>query len=860
MLRLAGGSPSRPASERAEDTYWTLPPEAAAAALGSAPRGLSSEEARVRLERDGANALRARPTLSQARLFLRQFENPLILILVFAAVVAAVVRDWTDAAIVLAILLGSGVLGFLQERRASAELEKLRARIRIVTMALRDGAPRATPSEQLVAGDVVLLSAGSLVPADGLVLESKDFFVIQAALTGEPVAVEKQPGTSPADASLAERENCVFMGTSVRSGTARVLVARTGTRTVYGALADRLRLRPPETEFERGVRRFGLLLTQVMLILVIVIFGANMLLERPPVEALLFAVALAVGMSPELLPAIVTITLSQGAHAMAGRGVIVRRLGSIENLGSMDVLCTDKTGTLTVGVMDLDAALGPDGAPSEETLRLAYLNAACQTGLANPLDDAIVARCTKAGQSLAGVEKLDEVPYDFVRKRLSVVVREPGQAQARLIVKGAYDSVLSACSEMRGAAGPEPLSPAAVAALQASFARWSAEGFRVLGIASKPVVAGGVFGREAEQGLAFDGFLLFRDPLKPGIRDAVARLTGAGVALKIITGDNRLVAAHLAGELGVAEPKILTGRELNVLSDEALGPRAEATDLFAEVDPNQKERIILALKRAGRVVGYLGDGINDASALHAADVGVSVDQAVDVAKDAADLVLLRQDLTVLADGVALGRKTFANTLKYISITTSANFGNMISMAVASFFLPFLPLLATQILLNNFLSDLPALAVSSDSVDPESVARPHRWSVRAIRDAMLTYGLVSSIFDMITFGALLALFHAAPDEFRTAWFVESLLTELLIVFVIRTRRPFWRSRPGEPLMWATAAVIPVALALPYSPIGGFFSFTPLPPAVMGAVLLIAALYVAASEVAKQLRFGRARVRA
>jgi Mg2+-importing ATPase len=832
------------------DSYWSLPPDRLMAALRGSPDGLSAQSVSRRLKRYGPNALKVRPQVSALRLLVRQFESPLILILVFAAVVAAVVKDWTDAAIVLAIILGSGLLSFAQEHRATTAVERLRAQVRVRTTALRAGHQALVASEEIVPGDIVLLSAGSLVPADGVVLEAKDFFVVQSALTGEPLPVEKQPGMSPPNAGLAQRTNCVFMGTSVRSGTARVLIVRTGAGTVYGGIADQLRLRPPETEFERGVRRYGYLLSQIMVLLVLVVFAANVFLERPPIDSLLFAIALAVGLSPELLPAIISVTLSTGARDMAGRGVIVRRLNAIENFGSMDVLCSDKTGTLTTGVMALDGFFDPRGGSSAEVLRTAYLNAALQTGLANPLDEAIVAKATAEGIDIAGTRKFDEIPYDFVRKRLSVVVADTGlDAPALMITKGALANVLAVCDRLTGPGGAEPLDAARRAKIEDRFAAWSAQGYRVLGLATKPVPIRPRYGRDDETALAFQGFLLFLDPPKQGMRETLAALRSLGIDLKVITGDNRLVAAHLAESVGLRPERMVTGTQLNDLRDEALWRLAETTDLFVEVDPSQKERIILALKKAGHVVGYLGDGINDATALHAADVGIAVQEAVDVAREAADFVLLEHDLDVLRRGVEQGRVTFANTLKYVAITTSANFGNMVSMAAASFFLPFLPLLAKQVLLNNFLSDFPAMSIAGDDVDPEMVAKPRRWDIHAIRNFMVVFGLISSLFDFLTFGVLLYVFEASAELFRTGWFVESLMTELAIALVVRTYRPFYRSRPGRLLLWSTLAVMALTLALPYLPVGVFFGFVALPPGMLGVLLAITVLYVIASEAAK-----------
>ncbi len=555
-------------------------------------------------------------------------------------------------------------------------------------------------------------------------------------------------------------------------------------------------------------------------------------------------------MSPELLPAIVTITLAQGARQMAARGVIVRRLAAIENLGSMDMLCTDKTGTLTEGVLRLDAALDVDGQASDAALQEALLNASLQTGLANPLDQAIVAAGKERQVDIAAYRKLDEVPYDFLRKRLSVLV-QGGEGAPVLITKGALEGVLAVCETVARGGSSAPLDAAVRAQIEKLFADYSQSGFRVLAVAQKPMPGKTACTRADETGLTFIGFLRFLDPPKEDIQRTLANLLTLGIRVKVITGDNRLVAAHVAQAVGMGAPLVLTGHELNELRDEALWHMAERTDIFAEIDPNQKERIVLALKKRGHVVGYLGDGINDAPALHAADVGISVDQAVDVAKEAADFVLLEHDLDVLRQGVEQGRMTFANTLKYIAITTSANFGNMISMAVASLVLPFLPLLAKQILLNNFLSDIPAMTIASDNVDREWVERPRRWAIRSLRSFMAIFGSISSLFDFLTFGVLLWAYHAGPELFRTGWFVESLMTELLITLVVRTYRPFYRSKPGR-LLWMSTLVMAVAtLLIPYLPGVAIFDFTPLPPALLAVLLAITALYAAASELAKRL---------
>jgi len=864
-------------TEEAKPTqYWSQPLDSLLAALRSTPDGLSAAEARQRLAQFGPNTLKARKKATALGLFLNQFKSPIILILLFATIVSAVLQDWVDALIILAIILGSALLSFTQEYSASTAAEKLRAQVSIKATVRRDGQPQSIPAEEVVPGDVVLLSAGSLIPADGIVLEARDFFVGQAVLTGETFPAEKSPGPVAAPASLAERTNCVFMGTSVRSGSASALIVQTGTATAFGQIAERLELRPLETEFEHGIRQLGYLLSEVTLLMVLAVFAFNIFFHKPILDSFLFSLALAVGLTPQLLPAIININLAKGSQAMAARGVIVRRLASIENFGSMDVLCTDKTGTLTEGVVRLDGALDAQGQPSDEVLRLAYLNAYFQTGLANPLDEAILPAGATHFQGASLPVKVDEIPYDFVRKRLSVVVQEAGtQGPALLLItKGALENVLAVCAQVPDGGATVPLDNAHRAEIQQRYADWSAQGYRVLGVAMKdltprpPSLAGkgesppllvgegsGVrstrpYTREDEHDLIFAGFLLFFDPPKPGVQETLADLANLGVQLKIITGDNRLVALHTAQAIGLEVTGVLSGAELNAMRDEALWQAARRTNMFVDVDPNQKERIILALMKTGHVVGYMGDGINDAPALHAADVGISVDTAVDVAKEAADFVLLKKDLAVLHQGIIQGRTTFANTLKYVYMATGANFGNMFSMAGASLFLPFLAMLPEQILLINFLTDLPEMTIAGDNVDPIFVQEPHRWDVAFIRRFMAIFGTLSSVFDYITFGMLLWLLRADPALFRTGWFIESVLSASLVVFALRTRLPFFRSRPSHAMLLVTGLVWLVTLIIPYSPLAALLGFQALPPLYLLAVAAIIVLYFVSAELTKR----------
>ena len=831
--------------------YWSQSATQLMAALGSGPGGLSTEKAIATLRAVGPNTVEESSHLSAFRLFLRQFESPLVLILIFAAVISLVLQQWVDSTIILAIVLGSTLLGFFQEYRASTAVEELKHRLALTCRVIRDSVELVVPVSTIVPGDIILLSAGNLIPADGLVVEAVDFLVNEASMTGESFPVEKQPGTIKPDAAVSARTNAVFLGASVQSGTAKVLVVETGLRTAFGAIAARLKSREPETDFGRGVRQFGYLLIRAMVIIILFVLTVNLLLGRPVIESLLFAVALAVGLSPELLPAIVSVTLSAGARAMGRRGVIVRHLEAIENLGSMDILCTDKTGTLTEGTIVLNGTLDAENRPSNEVGQLAFLNAAFETGIENPLDAAIVAAGKAAGLTTHGFAKIDEIPYDFVRRRLTIVVAENGnQTQHLIVTKGAFSNVLDTCSSLQRDAVDIPLTTALRAQLDAVFEAKGAEGFRVLAVATRRVAAKPRYGRDQEQEMTFRGFLIFSDPPKAEAQRTIHDLAQLGIRIKVISGDNRHVAAHLAKAVGLNPKSMLTGDALGKLRDEALWHLAPRTDLFVEIDPQQKERIVRALQKTGHSVGYLGDGINDAPALHAADVGISVEKAVDVARESADIILLSRDLDCLRSGVEDGRRTFANTLKYISITTSANFGNMLSMALAAPLLPFLPLAAKQILLNNFLSDVPSIAISSDNVDPDRMRRPQRWNIEDIRRFMIVFGLISSVFDLVTFAVLLLVFRADQPTFQTFWFTVSLLTELAVVLILRTRRPAFRSRPSRLLLWTTLVVAAGTLAIPFlGPLSSIFGFVPLSALQMSTVLAIVIGYIAATEGAK-----------
>ena len=831
-------------SESVGATYGSRPIDQLLSALGTTSAGLTGRDAAERLaaRRDPGRV----PTkLGLAlNLLASQFRGPITLILISAALLSIFLRDVTDAAIILFIVLITAALGFWRELSASNALAALTARVMARVTVLRGGRPSELAAEAVVPGDLLLLSAGSIIPGDCRLLESLDLFVNEAALTGESFPVEKHPGRLPDSTPMAERKNVLFHGSHVISGTARAVVVLTGRETELGRIGDRLRLRPPETDFEHGVRRFGYLLLKVTLLLVLGIFVIHLAISRPPLEALLFSLALAVGLTPQLLPAVISVNLAQGARRLADCKVIVRRLASIENFGSMQVLCCDKTGTLTEGKVRVDRCVDFTGATHSTALRLAALNAAFQTGFSNPIDEALQ---SQAPIDRGAAEKLDEIPYDFLRKRLSVLVRRGDRRL--LIVKGAVSNVLVICTRAETADGRSVPIAEARPSIDARFEEFGRQGNRLIAVAWRALNRDRVT-RDDEAELTFAGLLVLHDPPRRGIAQTIARLRELGIVLKIVTGDNRVVASSIAAQVGLDGESVLTGGELRLLSDEALTRRVGRTTLFAEIEPNQKERIVLALKRLGQVVGYLGDGINDATALHSADVGISVDQAVDVAKQAAEIVLLEHDLNVLIEGVQQGRGTFANTLKYIFLATSANFGNMFSMAGVSLFLPFLPLLPKQVLLTNLLTDLPEMTIASDRVDRRLLERPQRWNPRLIQRFMIVFGLLSSCFDYATFSTLRWLLHADRDEFRTGWFVESVVSACVVVLIIRSREPVWTSRPSKLLTATTLLVIVTTIALPYTPIAHALGFTPLPASFVVAMLTLVVLYAMSAEFVKR----------
>ena len=819
--------------------------------LGTSPGGLPGDEARRRLERVGPNE--AAPGRRHATLagLLGRLTNPLIVILLVASGTSVLLRDFSNALIIVAIVLLSMLLDFVQAYRSNQAAERLREEVAPTATVRRDGAWQEIPRRELVPGDIVRLAAGDRVPADARLMEARDLHVQQAALTGEPMPVEKQAGVLPAaPAQIAEAANLVFLGTSVVSGTATALVVATGPATVFGDIAARLMAPPPETEFERGLRAFALLITRTVMFLVLFVLVASAFRHRPALESLLFAVALAVGLTPEFLPMITTATLAQGALRMARRRVIVKHLAAIENLGSMDVLCSDKTGTLTTGEMVLDRCLDPFGGSAERPRVLAYLNSHYETGIRSPLDAAIL---RAGGVDVAGHRKLDEIPFDFERRRLSVVVEAAGTV--RLITKGAPEGLLALCRDYEVGGERRPLDAAARGRSRETFEALEREGYRVLAVAERTLPRRAAYTAADECDLTLVGFVVFVDPPMPGVAEALRALRRDGVAVKILTGDSELVARHVCAQVGLEVGEVVLGQTVEHLSDSALAALAERATLFARVSPGQKSRILAALRSRGHVVGFLGDGINDAPSLHAAEVGISVAGAVDVARDAADIILRERNLGVLHSGVMEGRRAFANVMKYLFMGTSSNFGNVLSMAGAVLALPFLPMLPKQILLNNFLYDLAQVTIPTDRVDEAYVRAPRRWDIGVIRNFMLVIGPISSIYDFVTFFVLLKVLGAPEPLFHTGWFVESLATQTLVLFVIRTAGRPWASRPSAALAATTAAVVLVGLALPFTSVAGPLGFVPLPLGFFAFLGVATLTYLGLVEAAKRRLMAR-----
>ena len=841
---MANNTPAQPEAA----ALWQQPVSALLTSLATQPAGLTATEARKRLGQFGANTATTEKRQPLVLQFLARFRNPLIIILLVASAMSAATGDVASFVIIAVIVLLSICFDFVQEVRAQNAVEALRRSVAVQASVRRDGAVVSLPIDQLVPGDIAELIAGDLVPADCRLLESRDLYVNQALLTGEPYPAEKlandsgTSGDSPTSAA-----NAVFAGTSVISGTAVVLICRTGTATALGNLATSLAEKPPATAFAVGIRQFGLLIMRFTIFMVLFVLVVNLSFHRPLLESVMFAVALAVGLTPELLPMIVTVTLARSALQLSKRRVIVKRLSAIHDIGAMNVLCTDKTGTLTEATIKLMRSIDGHGEEDAQVYQRACINSHFESGMKSPLDDAILAAHPF---DMSAWRKIDEVPFDFERRRVSVLVEHEGQR--RLIVKGAPEDVLRLSQQFEKGGQIAPLDASTRAAFVATLGNLGAQGYRALGVASRLVAidhATAAVGDESD--LVFCGFVVFLDPPKASAGDTIRAMATAGVEIKVLTGDNEEVSRHVFTEIGVPITGVMTGAMLEGLSDEALIGQLPRVNLFCRVNPQQKHRVLLTLKRMGHVVGFMGDGINDAPALHAADVGISVDGAADVARAAADLILLDHDLSVVHDAVEAGRSTVLNVSKYVLMGASSNFGNMFSMAGAALILPFLPMLPIQILLNNLIYNVSEIAIPFDNVDPEAIIGPVTWDVKLIERFMLVFGPVSSVFDFLTFYAMLHFFGAGEALFQTGWFIESMITQVLVVFCIRTRRVFFRSRPNRFLVGMTLGAVVLAVALPLLPVGSWFGFVPPPPLFFAYLIGATVAYLALVEVAKML---------
>ncbi len=829
------------------EDIWHEPVATLLARLDTRMAGLDAASARSRLAKYGLNDATAEKPRSLFLNFLAKFANPLIIILLIASAMSAATGDMPSFVIIAAIVLLSITLDFVQEVRAQNAVVALRRSVAIQATVRRDGKAVSLPIDQLVPGDIAELIAGDLIPADCRLLESRDLYVNQALLTGEPYPAEKLVSdTATGTENPTCASNAVFAGTSVISGTAVILVCRTGKKTALGNLSTSLSEKPPATAFAIGVRKFGLLIMRFTIFMVLFVLVVNLYFHRPVLQSIMFAVALAVGLTPELLPMIVTVTLARSALQLSKRRVIVKRLSAIHDLGAMDMLCTDKTGTLTEAKIKLVRTIDGYGAACDRAYEAACINSRFESGMKSPLDDAIVAA---RPFDTAGWRKIDEIPFDFERRRVSVLVEHGGQRC--LIVKGSPEEILRLSGQYEAADGrTQPLDSATRTIFEATLAGLGAQGYRALAVASRWAAADQVTAAVGDEtDLVFSGFAVFLDPPKASAGATIRAMAEAGIGVKVLTGDNEQVSRHVFQEIGVPVTGVLTGAALERMSEEALLGILPQVNLLCRINPQQKHRVLLALKRLGLVVGFLGDGINDAPALHAADVGISVDDAADVARAAADLILLDHDLSVVGEAVTAGRSTVLNVSKYVLMGASSNFGNMFSMAGAALLLPFLPMLPLQILLNNLIYNISEVAIPFDNVDSEAVVSPVSWDVKLIERFMLVFGPLSSVFDFLTFYAMLRLFGATAPLFQTGWFVESMVTQLLVVFCIRTRRLAVRSRPGKFLFGITLGAVVLAIVLPLLPIANCFGFVPPPPLFFAYLAGATLAYLGLVELAK-----------
>lgn len=828
--------------------FWSYDANDILKSLDSSTGGLSRQEAEDRIDKLGENIFEKKKAASSFSIFMSQFKNPITMILIFAAILSIFLRDYSDGVIILIIIMISAFLSYRHESKANDAVKKLLSSVSVTSSVLRDGKFQEIDNAKLTVGDIISVKTGDMIPADCLLLDVNSLAMDESSLTGETFPVEKELGRVPASTVLSERKNCLWMGTHVISGSGKAVIVNLAKDSEFGKITSSLSEKDSDTDFEKGIKNFGNLILRVTTILIGLIFIFNIILDKPFLESFMFALALSVGLTPQMLPAIISVNLSQGAKRMSQQGVIVKKLNAIENFGSMTIMCSDKTGTITKGQVKLDSAIDYQGERSETVKTLAAINSYFQEGYKNPIDTAILEGCT---QDFSGYKKLDEIPYSFENKLLSVVVKTDSEFDNKtlMITKGALESIIEICDRYEKADKSTGKLDDVKAEIFNLFEEYSSQGFRVLGLAYKNM-EGTEFKNAKAKGLIFKGLLVFIDPLKDNIKDVIEQMKVLGVSLKMITGDNRLIAKNIGSQIGLDPEKIIVGEELNSYSLSQLDKKVLDIDIFAEISPNQKEQIILAYQQRGEIVGYMGDGINDSPAIKKADVGISVDTAADTAKDAASIVLLKNSLEVLIAGIEEGRRTFINTLKYIFVATSANFGNMFSMAGASIFLKFLPLLPKQILLTNLLTDFPSLQIASDSVDEDWLKKPVKWDMKFIKRFMIIFGITSSVFDYITFVVLLLLFHADEKFFQTGWMLESVISAVVVMLIVRTARPFLKSKPSKNLLLAIVGVILALIVMAYSPINTYLGLIALPIKALVSLLTISFVYAVTAELLKK----------
>lgn len=829
--------------------FWSYDKDDILKKLNTSENGLSSKEADDRMARYGKNVFEETKSGSNVMIFLSQFKSPITMILIFAAVLSIFMKDYSDGMIILIIIMISSFLSYLHESKANDAVKRLLSSVSVTSSVLRDGAFKEIDNGNLTIGDIIRVKTGDMIPADCLLMEGNSISTDESSLTGETFPVEKVTTTIPADTNLSKRKNSLWMGTHVMSGSGKAIIVNLAKDSEFGKITSSLSQKDVDTDFEKGIKDFGNLILHVTTLLIGLIFLFNIVLNKSFLESFMFALALSVGLTPQMLPAIISVNLSQGAKRMSEQGVIVKKLNSIENFGSMTIMCSDKTGTITKGKVKLDSARTFNGEQSEMLNKFASINSYFQEGYSNPIDEAIL---SSSNYDFSGCQKLFEIPYSFENKLLSVIVKTDSDLsnQNIMITKGAFESIVTICDSYETADGSIGNIHEIKTQLFDSFADFSSQGYRVLGLSYKVLNDDTDVQKEKAEGMIFKGFLLFIDPLKEDVNDVIVQMKNLGVSLKMITGDNQEIAKNIGSQIGLNPKKIMLGDELGSCSISQLNKKVSDIDIFAEISPNQKEKIIRAYKEAGEIVGYMGDGINDAPAIKQADVGISVDTAADTAKDAASIVLLQNSLKVLLSGIKEGRRTFINTLKYIFVATSANFGNMFSMAGASLFLKFLPLLPKQILLTNLFTDFPSLQIASDSVDDDWLKTPVKWDMKFIRKFMVVFGIISSLFDYVTFFVLLHIFKADETLFQTGWMLESVISAMVVMLIVRTARPVIKSKPSKKLLRSVVFVSLILISIIYSPINSYLGLMALPLKEFISMLCISAVYAFVAEILKK----------